>query len=134
MPVSENIDIGLKYRYFHAGSNSASHDDRVLDWSSGLRTVGATFACSPGVVTFAEQQQVLVEQPAGELVYSFGESSAAAAAASASAAAAAAEAPGYSDLSGWIGDPGDRALAQLRRLRLRRRRSNAVSVDAKQQR
>jgi opacity protein-like surface antigen len=53
MPVSENIDIGLKYRYFHAGSNSAS---RTIAFTPGATTCGPVedpFACSAGAVTFS---------------------------------------------------------------------------------
>ena len=43
-PVSPNIDIGLKYRYFHAGSNDAQR--RFAFTGTGTcGTVGATFPC-----------------------------------------------------------------------------------------
>ena len=92
-PVSPNIDIGLKYRFFHAGSNSASHD---VPFAQGQRSADRR----RNVRLFArrrnlrQQQQVHLEQPAGEPGVQLRRScSAAAASAAATAAAAAAEAP-----------------------------------------
>ena len=50
-PVSPNIDIGLKYRYFRAGLEQRSKRSRSPERRCG--PVGARCACSPGVVTFA---------------------------------------------------------------------------------
>jgi opacity protein-like surface antigen len=47
-PVTSNLDIGLKYRYFHAGRNNGS---MTTAFTTGATVCGA-FACSPGTVTF----------------------------------------------------------------------------------
>ena len=47
-PVTSNLDIGLKYRYFHAGRNNGR---TTYAFATGTTTCGAV-ACSPGVATF----------------------------------------------------------------------------------
>jgi hypothetical protein len=71
-PVSPNIDIGLKYRFFHAGSNSASHDVAFSTGAAVCGPVDAPFACSPGVATFSNNSKFSSNSLLASLVYSFG--------------------------------------------------------------
>ena len=72
MPVSENIDIGLKYRYFHAGSNNASHTVAFSPGATTCGPVGDTFACSAGTVTFSNSSKFTSNSLLASLVYNFG--------------------------------------------------------------
>jgi opacity protein-like surface antigen len=68
MPVSSNIDIGLKYRYFHAGSVSGSHD---FAFTAAGTTCGAT-ACLPGTATFFNDSKFTSHSLMASLIYNFG--------------------------------------------------------------
>ena len=70
-PVSSNIDIGLKYRYFHAGSNDAQHDF-VFTGTGTCGPQGATFPCSGGTATFFDSSRFTSNSLLASLVYNFG--------------------------------------------------------------
>jgi opacity protein-like surface antigen len=74
-PVSSNIDIGLKYRYFHAKANDASND---FAFAAAGTTCGAT-ACLPGVATFSNDSKFTSHSLLASLIYNFGGAVAAAA-------------------------------------------------------
>ena len=88
MPVSNNLDIGLKYRYFRAGSSNSSE---AVPFTAGATTCGA-LPCSGGVATFDADSRFSSHSLLASLVYNFG-GERRGSAASASAAASAAEAP-----------------------------------------
>jgi opacity protein-like surface antigen len=68
-PVGGNIDIGLKYRYFHAGSNRATHDYAIAVPTGA--TCGA-FTCSPGTATFYDTSRFTSNSLLASLIYNFG--------------------------------------------------------------
>jgi opacity protein-like surface antigen len=67
-PVSSNIDIGLKYRYFHAGSNNGTHS---YAFTAATATCGAV-ACLPGTATFYNDSKFTSHSLLASLVYNFG--------------------------------------------------------------
>jgi opacity protein-like surface antigen len=71
-PIGGNIDIGLKYRYFHAGSNRAS---RTYAFTTGTGTcgpAGAPIPCSGGTATFYDTSRFTSNNLLASLIYSFG--------------------------------------------------------------
>jgi opacity protein-like surface antigen len=107
-PISGNLDVGLKYRYFHAGSNNASRSIAFSPGATDCGPVEDTFACSGGTVTFNNSSKFTSNSILASLVYNFGGASAPPA--SPAAAASASGSTGDADLPGWIGDPGDQRL------------------------
>ena len=72
MPISSNVDIGLKYRYFNAGRRNRTRD---FAFAAGTTTCGVapnTFACSPGTATFDESGRYKSHSLLLSLVYNFG--------------------------------------------------------------
>jgi opacity protein-like surface antigen len=67
-PVTPNLDIGLKYRYFHAGRNNGS---TTYAFATGATTCG-TFACSPGVATFTNGDRYTSHSLMLNLTYNLG--------------------------------------------------------------
>ena len=71
-PVGGNIDIGLKYRYFHAGSNRASRDYAFVV-PAGATCGGATpFTCSAGTATLYDTSRFTSNSLLASLIYNFG--------------------------------------------------------------
>jgi len=68
MPVSNNLDIGLKYRYFRAGSSNSSE---AVPFTAGATTCGA-LPCSGGVATFDADSRFSSHSLLASLVYNFG--------------------------------------------------------------
>lgn len=68
MPVSNNLDVGLKYRYFRAGRSSGSD---AFPFSAGATTCGA-LPCSGGVATFDTDSRFSSHSLLASLVYNFG--------------------------------------------------------------
>jgi len=73
-PVSSNVDIGLKYRYFHAKSNNRGRD---FDFAAGTGSCGA-LACEAGTATFFDDSKFTSHSLLASLVYNFGAAAAAA--------------------------------------------------------
>jgi opacity protein-like surface antigen len=72
MPVSSNIDIGLKYRYFNGPRNSRVRD---FAFASGATTCGVapnTFPCSGGTAVFDTSGHYKSHSLLLSLVYSLG--------------------------------------------------------------
>jgi opacity protein-like surface antigen len=67
-PVSSNIDVGLKYRYFRAGSNDSSVDYAF----SPVGTTCGAIACSGGVATFDNDSRFTSHSLMLSLAYNFG--------------------------------------------------------------
>lgn len=68
MPISDNIDVGLKYRYFRTGK---------LDFadSVGFTSVGTTcgtVACTGGTALFTNQEHFSSHSLLASLIYNFG--------------------------------------------------------------
>ena len=109
MPISNNIDLGLKYRYFRTGRLNCRRHLRV----HGRRTRPCVndvpmHADAPRRSTHSDNR-FSSHSLLASLIYNFGAAAAAAAAAPA-AASAASGSSGDSDLPGRIGDPGDEHL------------------------
>lgn len=70
-PVGNNIDIGLKYRYFHAGSR---HATRTYAFTAPLGATcgGGAFACSSGTATFYDDSRFTSNSLLASLIYNFG--------------------------------------------------------------
>lgn len=66
-PVSDNIDVGLKYRYFRAGR---SHGEDTFAFT-GTGTCG-NVPCSSGVVTFDQNGRFSSHSLLASLTYNFG--------------------------------------------------------------
>ncbi|HET8750319.1 MAG TPA: outer membrane beta-barrel protein [Sphingomicrobium sp.] len=73
MPVSSNIDVGLKYRYFHAGRNDI---DRDFPFAAGATTCGAV-TCSGGTAFFTSGSRFTSHSLLASLTYNFGAAAAA---------------------------------------------------------
>ena len=71
-PVSSNIDIGLKYRYFRTGSNNSSDTFAFSPAATTCGPVGATFPCSGGVANFSSNGRFSSHSLLASLVYNFG--------------------------------------------------------------
>jgi opacity protein-like surface antigen len=69
VPVSPNIDVGLKYRYFHAGSTNFNHD---YAFAAGTGTTCGTVACSGGTASFSSGSKFTSHSLLASLVYNFG--------------------------------------------------------------
>jgi hypothetical protein len=67
-PVSDNIDVGLKYRYFRAGSINASEN---FPFTAGTGTCG-TASCSAGIATFDDTSRFTSHSLLASLSYNFG--------------------------------------------------------------
>jgi len=67
-PIGTNLDIGLKYRYFHAKSHDAF---QTFAFNAGAATCGAA-ACLPGTATFYDDSKFTSHSLLASLVYSFG--------------------------------------------------------------
>jgi opacity protein-like surface antigen len=67
-PIGNNLDIGLKYRYFHAKSNNAAE---TFAFNAAGTTCGAV-ACLPGTATFFNNSKFTSHSLLASLVYSFG--------------------------------------------------------------
>jgi len=67
-PVGNNLDIGLKYRYFHA---KGGHDGRDYVFAAGATTCGSV-ACLPGTATFYDDSKFTSHSLLASLIYSFG--------------------------------------------------------------
>ena len=67
-PVSDNIDIGLKYRYFHAGSSNANRD---FAFTVPAGAVCGNIACSAGTATFVDDSRFTSHSILLSLVYNF---------------------------------------------------------------
>jgi hypothetical protein len=68
MPVSDNIDIGLKYRYFRAGRTRGTD---TFPFAAGAVTCG-TVACSGGTIDFNADNRFSSHSLLASLVYNFG--------------------------------------------------------------
>jgi len=68
MPVSSNIDLGLKYRYFSTRSNNGS---QTFTFTGASATCGAV-ACSGGTATFFNDNRFSSSSLLASLVYNFG--------------------------------------------------------------
>jgi opacity protein-like surface antigen len=68
MPVGSNVDLGLKYRYFHAGR---SNFDRDFPFTAGATTCGAV-ACTGGTANFGSDSRFTSHSVLASLVYNFG--------------------------------------------------------------
>ena len=68
MPVSNNLDVGLKYRYFRAGRSNGSD---AFAFDAGATTCGA-LPCSGGVATFDTDSRFSSHSLLASLVYNFG--------------------------------------------------------------
>jgi opacity protein-like surface antigen len=71
-PVSSNIDIGLKYRYFRAGSNNGTNSFAFNSAATTCGATGATFPCSGGIATFNDDSRFSSHSLLASLVYNFG--------------------------------------------------------------
>jgi opacity protein-like surface antigen len=67
-PVSDNVDVGLKYRYFRAGRVNASDD---FPFTTGSGTCG-TAGCSAGTVTFDSGSRFTSHSLLASIDYNFG--------------------------------------------------------------
>jgi opacity protein-like surface antigen len=67
-PISDNLDVGLKYRYFNAGTVHGTED---LAFNAGATTCGA-FACTGGTATFTNSGKFHSHSLLLSLVYNFG--------------------------------------------------------------
>jgi opacity protein-like surface antigen len=68
MPVSSNIDIGLKYRYFRTRSTNSS---QTFAFAAAAPTCGAV-ACSGGTATFFNDSRFSSSSLLASLIYNFG--------------------------------------------------------------
>ena len=78
MPISSNIDVGLKYRYFNGPRNNRLRD---FAFAAGTTTCGVdpnTFPCSGGVATFGTSGRYKSHSLLLSLVYNLGAPAAAA--------------------------------------------------------
>ena len=73
-PVSSNIDVGLKYRYFRAGRSNGSD---AFAFNAGAGPCG-TIGCSGGVATFDSNGRFTSHSLLASLIYNFGATAAAA--------------------------------------------------------
>lgn len=67
-PVSSNVDVGLKYRYFRAGRSNGSE---AYNFTAGTGTCGAV-ACSGGTAVFDSGSRFSSHSLLASLVYNFG--------------------------------------------------------------
>ena len=70
-PVSSNIDVGLKYRYFRAGRSNGS-DSFAFTGTGTCGTTAAPFPCSGGVATFDSNGRFTSHSLLASLIYNFG--------------------------------------------------------------
>jgi opacity protein-like surface antigen len=70
-PVSDNIDIGLKYRYFVSNKIHASDDAAFAAGAGPCGPVGAASPCSGGVATFGIDHRFISHSIMASLVYNF---------------------------------------------------------------
>jgi len=75
-PITDNLDIGLKYRYFRAGRSNGS-DAFAFTGAGTCGPVGATFPCSGGVATFDSDSRFSSNSLLASLTYNFGAAAAA---------------------------------------------------------
>ena len=101
-PISSNIDIGLKYRYFQTSNMSFVND---YPFAAATVTCGAN-PCSPGVATFDTNRHITSHSLLASLVFNFG-GVAAPPPPPPPPAAASSGSSGDPDLRGRLGDPGD---------------------------
>ena len=71
MPVSSNVDIGLKYRYFRAKGNNGSNDF-AFTGTGTCGPTGATYPCSGGTASFYNDSKFSSNSLLASLVYNFG--------------------------------------------------------------
>ena len=71
MPVSENIDVGLKYRYFHAGGVNGNRSVAFAAGAGPCGTVAAPFTCSGGTEFFDTSSKFTSHSLLLSLVYNF---------------------------------------------------------------
>jgi len=71
MPVSENIDVGLKYRYFRAGGVNGSRSVAFAAGTGPCGTVAAPFTCSGGTEFFDTSSKFNSHSLLLSLVYNF---------------------------------------------------------------
>jgi opacity protein-like surface antigen len=76
-PVSSNIDVGLKYRYFRAGRSNSSDTFAFNAGAGPCGTTAAPFACSGGTATFDSDGRFTSHSLLASLIYNFGAPSAA---------------------------------------------------------
>ena len=71
-PVSDNIDVGLKYRYFRSGNFNQSFDVAFTPGAGPCGPVGAASPCSGGTATFGIDDHFTSHSLLASLVYNFG--------------------------------------------------------------
>src|SRR5207237_9166434 len=71
-PVSDNFDVGLKYRYFRAGRTSGRGTVASNSATATCGTTAAPFPCSGGVATFDNDSGFSLHSLLLSLVYKFG--------------------------------------------------------------
>lgn len=71
-PVTSNIDVGLKYRYFRAGKSNGSDAYAFAAGAGPCGTTATPFACSGGVATFDSTGRFSSHSLLASLVYNFG--------------------------------------------------------------
>src|SRR5207237_40993 len=71
MPVSDNIDVGLKYRYFRAGRTNGRDTFTFASAATTCGTTAAPFPCSGGVATFDSDGRFSSHSLLLSLVYNF---------------------------------------------------------------
>jgi opacity protein-like surface antigen len=72
-PITSNIDIGLKYRYFRGPRNNGSNRFAFsVPAGAVCGPAGATFTCSPGTATFTDNGRFASSSLLASLVYNFG--------------------------------------------------------------
>jgi opacity protein-like surface antigen len=69
-PVSSNVDVGIKYRYFRTGKLDFADD---VAFGAGKGSCG-TVACSGGVASFSSQDRYVSHSVLASLTYNFGSS------------------------------------------------------------
>lgn len=72
MPISDNIDVGLKYRYFNAGRNNRTRDFAIATGATTCGVAPNTFTCSPATAVFDESGRYKSHSLLLSLVYNFG--------------------------------------------------------------
>jgi opacity protein-like surface antigen len=78
MPVSENIDVGLKYRYFRAGSNNSTQAFAFTPAAGAVcGTAAAPVACSGGTAFFDNDNRFSSHSILASLTYNFAAAAAA---------------------------------------------------------
>lgn len=67
-PITDQLDIGLKYRFFHAGRSDGTHDFVF----SGPAVCAGPGPCSGGVITFRDASRFVSHSILASLTYNFG--------------------------------------------------------------